>query len=197
MRKPFVSRNIVADMTNFDWEIYLLNYPELVQKGINTKSAACHHYKTIGFWEQRSCSISDKFDSEKYLKTYSYLGLKTPRDAYIHFMKVGTLMKKNDGMHRQTEAYRMPAMRSSVKRHFGNKIFMKQEKPAVVEDVVTKTIKRPSNIVIPSLVSMHTNTKRNIKQPKPGQLVLLHEPPSSYFRRMCIVHPPKIFTRKT
>lgn len=200
MRKPIVLRNIVADMTNFDWEIYLLNYPELVQKGIRTKNDACSHYKSIGFWEKRSCSISDKFDAEKYLKTYAYLGLKTPRDAYMHFMRIGGMIRKNEGMDRHTQAYKMPAMRSSVRRAFEKRVFNKDDKPivaAAAEETVStanNVIKRPVNTIIPSLFSIHGKKQRSIKKPKTGELIL-REPPSSYFGKMCIIGPPKFINK--
>ena len=106
-RRPFIQRNIVADMKGFDWEVYLLNYPELVGRGIRTSENACDHYKKIGFWEKRSCKVPDSFDAEKYMKTHSRLGFKTPRDAYIHFKRIGPMIRQQEGFRRGTQAFRI------------------------------------------------------------------------------------------
>lgn len=204
-RKPVIllSRNIVADMKDFDWEVYLLNYPDLVKQGICTKTDACNHYKKIGFWEKRSCRISDKFDAERYLKTYGHLGLKTPRDAYIHFMRIGSLLKKNEGLRKNIQPYRLPVATQEKK-----KPVIADVKPKILPQTSTKSAfivplrraqpqvlrrslfssQSKNNTIIPSLLTM--NTRRNVKQPKPGELVLT-EPPSSYFKKICIIGPPK------
>lgn len=222
-RTPIVLRNIVADMKDFDWEIYLLNYPELMEKGIRTKEDACNHYKKIGFWEKRNCLISDKFDAERYLKAYGHLGLKTPRDAYIHFMRVGRVLRRGDGFKRTTQAYRMPVASRQRNVIEQNRQFNKQNnsvplqssplprhqlqaqtsppqqqqpalrrhfQPLVVRQAIAarQQNRLPANSIVPTLLSM--NTKRQVKQPKPGQLVI-HEPPSSYFARMYKLGPPK------
>ena len=87
IRKPAVLRNMGVDMKDFDWEVYLLNHPDLVAKGIRTKNDACNHFKATGYWEKRSFQVPSSFNAERYMKFHSHLGLKSPRDAYIHFMK--------------------------------------------------------------------------------------------------------------
>lgn len=218
-RKPSIlfSRNIIADMKNFDWEIYLLNYPELVQNGIRTKADACGHYKKIGYWEKRSCSISDKFDAEKYLKTHAHLGLKTHRDAYMHFMKVGSLIKKHEGFKRNIQPYRLPVTTPQTKKQtvvaekpkphnqpaFLPRSFIVNRKPGAPPKEIRQAflphkkdlvgaIGKPQQVMVrhPLRNTGVSIIKRNIKQPKPGELVL-NEPPSSYFRKICTIGPPK------
>lgn len=81
-------------MSDFDWEVYLFKYPDLIQQGIRTKKDACLHYKNSGFLENRNCSLPSSFDAEKYIRLYRHLGLKTPKDAYLHYMKIGTFFNK-------------------------------------------------------------------------------------------------------
>lgn len=89
---PYYSRT--DNLKNFDWEIYLLNYPDLVD--LKTRQDACLHYTHIGQYENRSDEIPNNFDAERYLKTYSHLWLKTERDAYIHFMKMGASYEQDN-----------------------------------------------------------------------------------------------------
>jgi hypothetical protein len=71
---------------NFDWEVYLLNYPDLVD--LSTQQDAFLHYSQVGTFQNRTDYVPEIFDWEKYLQTYSHLTLlNTARDAYIHFMK--------------------------------------------------------------------------------------------------------------
>jgi len=76
-------------LNNFDWEIYLLNYPDLVD--LQTEHDASLHYIHIGHLENRTDLIPVIFDVEKYFNTYQHLRLQTARDAYIHFMRTGLL----------------------------------------------------------------------------------------------------------
>lgn len=76
-------------LNNFDWEIYLLNYPDLVD--LETENDVCLHYIQIGYLENRTDKIPEIFDVEKYFNTYQHLRLHTARDAYIHFMKLGLM----------------------------------------------------------------------------------------------------------
>lgn len=215
-RKPAIlfSRNIIADMKNFDWEIYLLNYPELAKHGILTKADACAHYKKIGYWEKRSCAISDKFDAEKYLKTHGHLGLKTPRDAYIHFMKIGSLIKKHEGFKRNIQPYRLPVQTKkqqpttvvvheipkTTQPSFSPRKFITINRKASVPKEIqqpflpykkdfVRTIRRfqPQTAIV-----KHSQPQSllNFKNPKPGELVL-NEPPSSFFRKICTIGPVK------
>lgn len=213
-RKPAVLRNIGVDMKDFDWEVYLLNHPDLVAKGIRTKNDACNHFKASGYWEKRSSQIPPSFNSERYIKFHSQLGLKSPREAYIHFMKVGSVIKRNEGFKRTSQPYRTPVAsqyRRPVIINTKSAAVVKpnNKAPTTIHPLPNPSFQRPrrvvqpmvvkhhvasvrqqqkSNSIIPSLLSM--NTKRNIRQPKPGELVL-REPPSSYFARLGVLGPPK------
>jgi hypothetical protein len=215
IRKPTVLRNIGVDMKDFDWEIYLLNYPELVAKGIRTKNDACNHYKSSGYWEKRSSQIPPSFHAERYMKSYSHLGLKTPREAYIHFMKVGSIINKHEGFKRTSQPYRTPAASQHrrpipVKTSTSSVVKPNNKPPTTIHPMPNPSLQRPRRVVqpaivkhhvasirqkqkpnniIPSLLSMH-HVKRNVRQAKPGELVL-HEPPSSYFARLGVLGPPK------
>lgn len=203
-RNPIALRRIVADVKNFDWEIYLLNYPELVNKGIKTKEDAINHYKKIGFFENRSFKITGNFDAEKYLKEHASIGLKTPRDAYIHSKRVSSLKKRNEDFKRNLQAYRVP-IASQNRKIVNNKAFIKQNNPPtqihqppqpqqprrIVQPFAIRQANsrlNPKNNIVPSIFTM--NARRLVKQPKPGQLVL-HEPPSSYFGKRGLLGPPK------
>lgn len=207
-RKPIVLRKpVVADMKDFDWEIYLLNYPELVEKGIRTKPDACDHYKKIGFWEKRSCKIPPQFNAGIYLKANSHLGLRNNRDAYIHYMRIGSMIKKNEGFKRGTQAYRMPLASQYRKPSDNNKTFIKQEpaptipispipqqrrnaQPFIVRQALSNPRRPQQSSKQSASLIRSLQTKHIVKQPKPGQLVL-REPPSVYFARMCKLGPPR------
>ena len=214
-RKPAVLRNMGVDMKDFDWEVYLLNYPELVAKGIRTKNDACNHFKASGHWEKRSSRIPTSFHAERYMKSHSYLGFKSPREAYIHYMKVGSMVRKNDGFKRTSQPYRTPVasqyrrpVPTNIKTSTSTVVKPNNKPPTtihplpnpfqrprrVVQPLVarhpatnSRQQQKPNNL-IPSLSSMHL--KRNVRQPKPGELVL-REPPSSYFARLGVLGPPK------
>ncbi len=214
-RKPVVLQNMGVDMKDFDWEVYLLNYPELVAKGIRTKNDACGHYKASGYWEKRSSQVPASFNAERYMKFHSHLGLKSPRDAYIHFMRIGSVIKRNNDFKRTSQPYRTPVASQYRRPVITNTktaaVTAKPSKPSttihplpnpsfqrprrVVQPVVVKhhvaTVRQQqhqrSDSIIPSLLTMN---KRNVRQPKPGELVL-REPPSSYFARMGVLGPPR------
>ena len=77
---------------NFDWETYLLNYPDL--EGLQTREDTLHHYASVGRYEHRTDSVPSIFDWERYLDTYKHLRLNTGREAYIHFMRSGMKYKQ-------------------------------------------------------------------------------------------------------
>jgi len=55
-------------MDNFDWKVYLLNYPDLQQAGVNNAKAAWNHYRRFGKNENRTDKLIgisvDKLNSE-------------------------------------------------------------------------------------------------------------------------------------
>ena len=81
-------------LKNFDWEIYLLNYPEL--SDLQTQQDTTLHYAHVGHLENRTDKIPELFDWEKYANTYKHLWLVTPREAYIHFMRLGLKYKQEN-----------------------------------------------------------------------------------------------------
>lgn len=212
-RKPNVLfRNVVPDMTDFDWEIYLLNYPDLIQQGIRTKTDACSHYKRIGFAEKRSCSIPVSFQNEMYLKKYGHIGLKTSREAYIHYKKMGNVLQKSEGFKRNLQPYRLPV--SNVRKPIPQKVEKPKAPPTTLLPTL-ETIIRPRShsrrLYQPFVVRRTTgsqmiktklapktfmtfplsrNMKHEVRQVRPGEL-MLKEPPSSYFRKICTIGPPK------
>lgn len=210
-RKPAVLRNMGVDMKDFDWKVYLLNHPDLVAKGIRTQHDACNHFKASGYWEKRSSDVPSSFNAERYIKVHSHLGFKSARDAYIHFMEVGSVIKRNEGFKRTSQPYRTPVAsqyrrrvlvntKSAVKPNnkpsttihpLPNPSFQRPRRvvqPVVVKQhVASVRQQQKSNSIIPSLLTM--NTKRNVRQPKPGELVL-REPPSTYFARLGVLGPP-------
>lgn len=197
-RKPVSLRNIVADMKGFDWEVYLLNHPEL---GLRTKEDANNHYKKIGFWEKRSCSVSDKFDAAGYMARNAHLGFRSARDAYVHFMRVGRPATRNEGLQKNIRPYRLATAPSPHRR----RVYNTAPVPATPPPPLVLTPRPPPppqpsrRAPVPKIVTIAANTpqqpKRNVKQPKPGQLVL-KEPPSSYFAKICVIGPPKIVNPK-
>lgn len=78
------------DLKNFDKEIYRLNYPELIP----TQQDAIVHYAHVGHLENRTDQVPTLFDWEKYANTYRHLCLSTPRDAYLHFARLGLKYKQ-------------------------------------------------------------------------------------------------------
>lgn len=210
-RIPVALRNMNIDLKDFDWEVYLLNYPDLVAKGIRTQKDACHHFKSFGYTEKRSSAVPPSFNAERYMKFHSHLGFASPREAYIHFMRVGSVITKNDGFKRTSQPYRNPVASQYRRPVLTNtKTPVKPSKPSTtihplphpsfqrprrpVQQVVVKhhvasvRQQQKSNNIIPSLLTM--NTKRNVRQAKPGELVL-RESPSSYFARLGVLGPPK------
>jgi hypothetical protein len=217
-RKPFALRNNEVDMKDFDWEIYLLNYPELVNQGIRTKIDACDHYKKTGFLQKRSYQIPTSFNSERYIRAHGHLGLATPREAYIHFMKIGTVVRKNEGMKRVSQSYRLPIGQPQIRKPviIQNRLLNKKNNQTTItiQPIPKNPLLRPQRSVpprrnfnapvVPTKVQVaqqkrqpaslnkitHTHTKRKVREILPGELVL-REPPSSYFARMNILGPPR------
>lgn len=217
-RIPAVLKFQDVDMKDFDWEIYLLNYPELVAKGIRSKNDAYNHYRRTGHLENRTSQIPSSFNAERYIRFHGHLGLKTPREAYIHYMRIGKVVKRNEGQRRTAQPYRVPAATSQSRRPVSNtKVAAKQNKPPVTIHPLPNPFQRPRRVVQPVIVKSHTPTimkqphrrvnqvtpslfsfhgKRNVKQPKPGELVL-RESPSSYFARLGVLGPPRYVNRQT
>ena len=81
-------------LKKFDWEIYLLNYPELTD--LQTQQDTVLHYAHVGHLENRTDQISELFDWERYANAYKHLWLITPREAYIHFMRHGLKYKQEN-----------------------------------------------------------------------------------------------------
>lgn len=198
-KKPVVLRNIVADMKDFDWEVYLLNYPELFSKGVWTKQDACNHYKNIGFWERRSSRVPDTFNASSYMQTHSHLGLKTRREAYIHFMNVGKVLRRNERFRQNIRPYRLPV--ASQRRpvplpHATTNVATNiAQSPPPAQKLSRRifqpsVVKRTTKPIVPTLLSFTQTKKHVVKQPKPGQLVLT-EAPSSYFQKHFKLGPPK------
>lgn len=201
-KKPIVLRNIVADMKDFDWEVYLLNYPELFSKGVRTRQDACNHYKNIGFWEKRSSRVPEKFNSTSYIKAHGHLGIKTPREAYLHFMKVGKVVRRNEGFRQNIRPYRLPIASqrrpvplqqttTNVATNTAPSPPPPPKPPVVARRIFQPSvIKRTTKTNTPNFLSFTQTKKHVVKQPKPGQLVL-KEPPSSYFQKHYKLGPPK------
>lgn len=78
---------------NFDWETYRLNYPELADQ-LPTEQDALLHYVYAGRMENRNYQIPTIFDWEKYSNAYRHLCLNTPRETYLHFMRLGLKYKQ-------------------------------------------------------------------------------------------------------
>lgn len=190
LRKPVVLRKNNVDMTNFDWEVYLLNHPELALKGIRTKNDACNHYRTIGYWEKWSFQVPPSFNAERYIQSHSHLDLKSPRDAYLHFMKIGTIIRRNEGVKRTSQAYRVPATRPPY--HRKHAMPNSTPPPPPPRPLPPRRIAQPA--VVKQLQPLRPNilfhAKRKMREPKPGELVL-REPPSVYFARMGVLGSPK------
>ena len=47
---------------SFDWKQYILNYPDLVQGGIDTEEKAINHFNTYGINEGRTYNPLINFD---------------------------------------------------------------------------------------------------------------------------------------
>lgn len=209
-RKPITLQYIGVDMKDFDWEIYLLNYPELVANGVRTKNDAHNHFKSVGYWEKRSSQVPASFNADRYMKSHGYLGLRSPREAYIHFMRVGSVMKRHEGFRRTSQPYRNPTASQPRRPPPMSKLAVRPSKPPTkIHPLPNPSLRRPRRAIQPVIVKNHIatvrqqqksdnmmpslltlNTKRNVRQPKPGELVL-REAPSSYFARLGVLGPPK------
>jgi hypothetical protein len=173
--------------------VYLLNYPELVQKGVRTKDDAHNHYKKTGYWEKRSCSVSDKFDAVGYMRKHAHLGFKSARDAYVHFMRVGRPAAKNEGFRRNIQPYRLQTAPSARRLRVAPTMPVQSPPPPPLALTPRPPPQPFRRVAVPSAVTMSAKSappKRKVKQPKPGELVL-NEPPSSYFKKHFTIGPPK------
>lgn len=81
---------------HFDWEQYLLLYPDLLTNGYRTKIDAYKHWIYCGQNENRICKIdwekSEDFDKDFYSKKYADLkenGIVTKEQLYMHWVKNG------------------------------------------------------------------------------------------------------------
>jgi len=83
------------DLLNFDWEQYLLNYPDLLSSGIDTYEKALNHWNTHGIREGRVINndlLNKYFDSKHYLLNYPELlmsGIDTHEKALNHWNTCG------------------------------------------------------------------------------------------------------------
>jgi len=74
---------------NFDHNLYLSLYPDLVSFGIKTENQAKQHYLMFGRNENRICLIPDDFDPEEYKTLNSDLRHLSHQDLFIHYTKNG------------------------------------------------------------------------------------------------------------
>jgi hypothetical protein len=83
----------------FEWKQYLLNYPDLVQAGIDTKEKALIHFNKHGKNESRTSKPLINFDWKQYISNYPDLiqgGIDTQDKAIIHFISHGQNEGRND-----------------------------------------------------------------------------------------------------
>jgi hypothetical protein len=136
--------------------------------------------------------------------------LKTPRDAYLHFKKMGTMLQRTERSKKHIHPYRLPVATTRKKtpdtppptretatthilpaaetivRPFSQR---RLSQPAVVRRVPPQF--KPTTLTTTPYTAR--KTQHRVRQPKPGELVL-NEPPSSYFRKICTIGPPKYLT---
>jgi hypothetical protein len=87
--------------TDFDWEIYINNYEDLQNAGINTREEAWKHWITHGNYEGRTYKIINKkvdnFNWETYINNYEDLrnaGINTREKAWNHWILHGNHEKR-------------------------------------------------------------------------------------------------------
>jgi mannosyltransferase OCH1-like enzyme len=94
-------------LNNFNWKQYILNYPDLVEGGIDTQKKAIIHFNKYGRNEGRNDKVAiaqekvlniylNNFDWKQYISNYPDLvegGIDTEEKAIIHFNKYG----RNEG----------------------------------------------------------------------------------------------------
>lgn len=186
------------DLTNFDWQIYLFKYPDLIENGVRTKNDACIHYKNIGYLENRSCEIPSSFDAERYIRLYRNMGITTPKDAYIHYKKVGAFF--NRVKNRANEAIDLSIFQQKtneelpIRKANAPKVLhpLKQLKPKP-NTLRKEIIVKEENIFLPSsnAIVVATATKRRPRVP--SQLHPL-KPKSSIVRDVIIVEEKQVAT---
>lgn len=77
---------------NFDWKIYRLLNPDLINAGLNTEIQLENHYRSIGLYENRICSIYDlypNFNPDTYKNIYSDLKNMNNRELTLHWLNNG------------------------------------------------------------------------------------------------------------
>lgn len=145
----------MTDMTDFNWEIYLFKYPDLVEQGIRTKQDACSHYKKFGLSENRNCNVPISFDAERYIRLYKHLNLKTRNEAYLHYMKIGSFLnrfkKRNDNNFFNVEIFQQKSKEN-------NYIFSKPKVPEQFHPV--KPTKPKPHLVSHSVIPLTAENKR-------------------------------------
>lgn len=88
-----------------DWEIYLVNNPDLCRHGILTEGACRRHFLSCGMTEGRSDKVPEDFDAIPYMQAFK---LPDPRTAYLHYKHVGVytgIPPKASRSNEMTEAY--------------------------------------------------------------------------------------------
>lgn len=177
------------DMSDFDWEIYLFKYPDLIQQGIRTKQDACRHYKNYGFSENRNCMVPSSFDAEKYIRLYRFLGLKTPKDAYLHYMKIGTFLNKVKKHVNNDLQVDMSIFQQKPKEIFTHR---KPKAPEKLHPIKPSTKPKP-HFVTHTLVPLSSD---NYSVPKPPVIILPRRKPALV---PTVLYPlkPKITNMKT
>jgi hypothetical protein len=74
---------------NFNHNLYLSLYPDLIFFGIKTENQAKQHYLIFGRNENRICLIPNDFDPEEYRSLNKDLEHLSNQDLFIHYTKNG------------------------------------------------------------------------------------------------------------
>ena len=149
---------------NFDWEVYMANYPELLE--LQTEQDALSHFHQVGQHENRTDEVPDIFDAEKYAKSVPQLSLKTLRDAYIHFMKKGLALQNQQSHSPYENLFR--AQYHKILKHNQSALHAPATslKPFVLP---------PRPKIVPKTIAPHSQGR-----PKtPSILSSMHEPPKT------------------
>jgi hypothetical protein len=77
-------------INTFNWEIYLKNYPELVDEGINNEYDALNHYEKIGKLEDRIYNIHNTYIYNNNITDYI--------EKYCNNINVEHIISKNNGI---------------------------------------------------------------------------------------------------
>ena len=87
--------------SSFNWEQYVINYPDLAAAGINTPEKAVTHFINHGQAEGRVC-IPINFDYRQYLTNYPDLlpaGILTQEKALTHYINHGRSEGRTDKLY--------------------------------------------------------------------------------------------------